>query len=62
MRVGQNMSAVKARKKKENEKRKEKCKYWEAGKNYLGHSTFHGLPWIGENLSCSLKVNLSLKW
>ena len=59
--VGQTMSGGKDRKKKEMEMRKEKCKYCAAWKNYLGHSTFHGLPWIGENLSCSFKVKLSLK-
>ena len=33
------------------------CSYWEAGKSYLGRSTFHGLSWISEDLPKTIKVS-----
>ena len=34
----------------------EKCPYAEAGKTYLGKTTFHSLPWLTENMSVNFKV------
>ena len=34
----------------------EKCPYKEAGKTILGDTSFHGLPWITENIPVILKV------
>ena len=36
------------------------CSYWEAGKSYLGRSTFHGLSWISEDLPKTIKVSTTL--
>ena len=32
------------------------CSYWEAGKVYMGRSTFHGLSWVTEELPKTFKV------
>ena len=32
------------------------CSYWEAGKFYMGRSTFHGLSWVTEELPKTFKV------
>ena len=34
----------------------DKCPYAEAGKTILGDTSFHGLPWITENIPVILKV------
>ena len=34
----------------------DKCPYAEAGKTILGDTSFHGLPWITENIPTILKV------
>ena len=36
--------------------KEEKCPYAEAGRTYLGKTTFHSLPWLTENICVHIKV------
>ena len=33
-----------------------KCKYMLAARNYLSNTTFHGIPWVLEDISKGAKV------
>ena len=37
-----------------------KCKYMLAARNYLSNTTFHGIPWVLEDISKGAKVNVML--
>ena len=34
-----------------------KCKYMLAARNYLSNTTFHGIPWVLEDISSAAKVS-----
>ena len=37
-----------------------KCKYMLAARGYLSNTTFHGIPWVLEDISKGAKVNVIL--
>ena len=37
-----------------------KCKYMLSARNYLSNTTFHGIPWVLEDISKGAKVNVIL--